>query len=229
MQAVQAMTERTPAVLAIDTSSEQAGIALLAGGQVSSLAWHAGRTHTTSLLGQIHHLLDLLGLTASDLSGIAVATGPGAFTGLRVGVSVAKGFSLALGLPLVGVPTLAMTALPVSGPAHDTVAVVAAGRGRIAWARYAGEVGPGVDPADGPRNTTVEELAAEIAALARPAVVTGELSAEAEATLRDVRARVPDAAMRLRRPEAMLALALPRLAAGAADDPVALEPTYLGR
>src|SRR5688500_3324814 len=92
-------------LLAIDSSTEQAGVALFDGARVGELTWHAGRAQTTSLLGQVHHLLDLHDLAVGDLGAVAVAVGPGTFNGLRVGLSVAKGLVLGLSVPLVGVPT----------------------------------------------------------------------------------------------------------------------------
>ena len=67
---------------------------------------------------------------------VAIATGPGAFTGLRVGFGVAKGFHLATGVPLIGIPTLEATALGFAICGIPVVAVVGAGRGRLVWARY---------------------------------------------------------------------------------------------
>src|SRR5215210_4830202 len=99
-------------LLAFDSSTEQAGVALFDGVRRAEVAWDAGRTQTTSLLGQVHHLLGLLSLTVGDLGAIAVATGPGTFNGLRVGVSLAKGLAIALEIPILGVPTLAAGALP---------------------------------------------------------------------------------------------------------------------
>src|SRR5688500_17914581 len=93
-------------ILTIDTSSGQGGIALYDGHSLSSRTWPADRAHTTTLLSEIHHLLDRAGVQVRDLAAVGIAVGPGAFTGLRVGFGVAKGFHLATGLPLIGVHTL---------------------------------------------------------------------------------------------------------------------------
>ena len=220
----------SPAVgplLAIDSSTEQAAVGVFDGERGGELTWAAGRTQTATLLGQVHHLLSLHGLVAGDLGAVAVATGPGTFNGLRVGVSVAKGLVLGLGVPLLGVPTLAAAALPHADAARPVVPVVAAGRGRLVWAEY--RYGPdGWGPAAPPRNGTVEELAAHLRAA--EAIVTGELTPEQEATV----AAVPGITLaprplRLRRASAVAALAWDRFLAGEADDPATLEPVYLGR
>jgi tRNA threonylcarbamoyladenosine biosynthesis protein TsaB len=65
-----------------------------------------GGSHATTLLPMIDEALGAAGLGLSELDLLAVSIGPGSFTGLRIGLSVAKGLSLATGLPLVGVPTL---------------------------------------------------------------------------------------------------------------------------
>ena len=222
-----APTERP--LLAIDSSTEQAGVALVDGGRVAELSWAAGRTQTASLLGQVHHLLGLHGLAAADLGAVAVATGPGTFNGLRVGVGVAKGLVLGLGVPLLGVPTLAAAAFPYAGAGLPVVPVVAAGRGRLVWAEYRG--GPaGWDAAATPRNGTAEELVAHVAEMPVGAIVTGELTPEQEGLVAGVAGvTVPPRLLRARRPAAVAALAWVRLAAAETDDPAGLEPVYLSR
>ena len=123
-------------ILSIDTSSGQGGVALYDGRRLSTRSWPADRSHTTTLLSEIHHLLDRAGIRVRDLAAVAIATGPGTFTGLRVGFGVAKGFHLAAGVPLIGVPTLEATALAFISCLTPIVAVVSAGRGRLVWARY---------------------------------------------------------------------------------------------
>lgn len=216
-------------ILAIDSSTEQAGLCLDQGGRLGELSWPAGRSQTVTLLGQVHALLELHGLTASDVGAIAVATGPGTFTGLRVGMSVAKGLVLGWGVPLVGVPTLAAAALPHAAAARPVVPVVAAGRGRLVWATYEGTFAAWrlVVP---PRNGTVEELVAELTARPDEVIITGELDPAQAATLAaSPRARLVPDALRGRRPAAFAALARQRLRRGEADNPVTLEPLYTGR
>lgn len=74
-------------------------------------------THSQRLLKQIERIREDIGVEWSELAGLAVSMGPGSFTGLRIGLSVAKGLALAVGLPLLGVSTLdglarQVTALP---------------------------------------------------------------------------------------------------------------------
>ena len=215
-------------ILAIDTSTEQAGIGLFANGHVASLSWHAGRSQTITLLDQVHRMLALGGIEAADLTGIAVATGPGAFTGLRVGMSVAKGFNIALGVPLIGISTLAAAAFPILSPDRVAIAVVSAGRSRIAWQPFSSGGDGSPTPLEQPLNSTLAELAEAVLKLHVPLII-GEFSEMDAAVLVAHGAHVVPASLRLRRPESLLALASHRFACGEFDDPVTLEPVYLGR
>lgn len=214
-------------LLALDTSTEHAGVALFDGAHLAEIAWPAGRDQTVTVLAQVHHLLDLNGLTVRDIAAVAVATGPGMFSGLRVGAGVAKGLVLGLGVPLLGVPTLDAAALPYADADRPTIAVVAAGRGRLVWAGY-GPTPAGWQQTVPPRNGTAADLAARLAAAPAPVIVTGELTPEQAEILRDTgNALVPSPALRPRRPAAVAALAWDRFVAGDVDDAVSLEPVYV--
>lgn len=218
------------ALLAIDTSTAQAGIALEVNDQITSLIWHAARTHTVSLLPQIHRLLDLNELQPASLSGIAVAIGPGMFTGLRVGLSVAKGLSFALDLPLLGISSLEVTALPHLSPDRVTVATVSAGRGRVVWAPFAPGGHSTPQALASPHNVSAEILIEALARLERPFTVVGELPEGTDSAIAALAGgqRIP-ANLGLRRPEVLLALSRSRFQSGLRDDAAALEPYYLGR
>jgi tRNA threonylcarbamoyladenosine biosynthesis protein TsaB len=209
-------------LLAIDTSTEQASIALFDGVQCSETTWPAGRDQTVSVLDQIDHLLTLTKLSVADLGAIGIATGPGMFNGLRVGMSVAKGFALSANLPLIGVPTLEAVALPHQACGLPVIAVLAAGRGRILWAKNdAGQLGE-------PRNGRPEELAAEIEETESNVLVCGELSRDQRKALGQL-ALVHLATMSgsICRALAVAELAWKRYERGEIDDAVSLEPTYL--
>ena len=94
-------------LLAIDTSGTNALVALgEAGGAVlAERRWAAGYRHGEELLTQIDEMLTAAGVAVAGLSGIVVGTGPGAFTGLRVGLATAKGLAHGLGVPIAGVAT----------------------------------------------------------------------------------------------------------------------------
>jgi tRNA threonylcarbamoyladenosine biosynthesis protein TsaB len=87
-------------VLGIRTDTEQAEIVLLLGGTVHTDSWIAGRSLATTLLAHIDALLRLHDVTMTKLSGIVVYAGPGSFTGLRIGVTVANTLAYSLQLPI---------------------------------------------------------------------------------------------------------------------------------
>jgi len=102
-------------LLAIDTSTAALTVAVLNNGQLlGELSSHAERNHSIGLLPQIRKLLGDLGLKPKDLQAVAVGQGPGSYTGVRIGVSVAKTFAWSLGLDLIGVSSLEAMALGCS-------------------------------------------------------------------------------------------------------------------
>lgn len=123
-------------LLALDTSSAHGTVALLEGRAVLAEVSADVDRHETTLLGRVDTLLGLAGRTKADIRGVAVGTGPGGFTAVRVGIATAKGLCLALACPLVGVSSLAALARSVA-PAEGVVAtLVDAHRGEIFGALY---------------------------------------------------------------------------------------------
>ena len=100
-------------VLAIDTAGTGCYAALYEPGEDTILGASGadiGRGHAERLMEFVDAALDAAGMTLQDVGRIAVAIGPGSFTGIRVGVAAARGLALALGVPVVGVSTLAALA-----------------------------------------------------------------------------------------------------------------------
>jgi tRNA threonylcarbamoyladenosine biosynthesis protein TsaB len=216
-------------ILVIDTSTAQGSVALYDGQQLSTRTWPAARTHTTTLLGEIHHVLAGAGIASDALSAVAVTSGPGAFTALRVGMGVAKGFHLAADTPLIAVSTLEATALPYA--AHERiVAALPAGRGRLVWQHF-GSSGDAVTPLGDPRNGTGDDLVDELSADPDTHfIIAGELTPEHAELLAAVpTATLPPAALRYRQPGAVAELAWRKWLAQDLADPMLLEPVYLSR
>ncbi len=108
-----------PCILAIETSAAVASVALYQGASLLSLAEvRQDRSHARVLMPMIQDVLSQVTLSVDDLSAVAVASGPGSYTGLRVGVSAAKGLCYALGIPLLRIGTLDALAAQVTGWAH---------------------------------------------------------------------------------------------------------------
>lgn len=95
-------------IVAIESASTDLSLALAEpdGALIAVDGWSAGRRQGSELLPRLLALLAAHRRTVRDATALAVGTGPGSFTGLRVGMSVGKGLAVALGLPLVGVPSL---------------------------------------------------------------------------------------------------------------------------
>jgi len=116
-----------------------ASVALSREGELlAEVTWLCRRNHTVELLPTIGRLLAHMTAAKSDLTAIFVCTGPGMYTGLRVGVTIAKGLAHSLNVPLVGVPRLELDAYPHASFDGDIIAVHNAARGELAWATYRG-------------------------------------------------------------------------------------------
>lgn len=120
--------------LAIETS-QVGSISLMKGGEEIGF-WIGGKENSRSqdLVLEISRLLDENHMSKHDISLIAVATGPGSFTGLRVGISIAMGLSQALGCSRIGIPTL--TAMSLIEPETDIICMVPAGKEQCYWQAF---------------------------------------------------------------------------------------------
>ena len=124
-------------LLAIDTSTRYAGVALAVDGQVvSSRNWFSRTNHTAELMPAIVATLQNQDILPKELSGIAVALGPGGFSALRVGVSTAKGLALANGKPILGLSTLELEAHPYIQSGTAVCSLLDVGRQEVAAARF---------------------------------------------------------------------------------------------
>jgi len=208
-------------LLAIDTSTEQAGLALFDGTLLIEQTWHAGRSQTVSVLPRISDVLDSLNLTLDSVGAVGIARGPGTFTGLRVGLSIAKGMMIAARRALIAIDTLEITAAPFVAAGSSVLAVLPAGRRRLVWAVY----GPDQET-QMPRNTTLDELLSYL--MSSPnLVVAGELFPDQRAAIAASHRNVLSSAAGARRPGVLAELAWNRWTEGEIDDPSTVEPLYL--
>jgi tRNA threonylcarbamoyladenosine biosynthesis protein TsaB len=209
-------------LLALDTSGPTARVALmspsgvrLGGGE------RTGERHSAYLLPLCHEILDGAGVGLAGLAGIACGRGPGSFTGLRVGLALAKGLALPFDMPLHLVSSLAALALDLEeqtgrAGAGLLVPVIDAGKGEV-YAQLAGEGELRLTPA-----ALIDRLreSGEVRALAGTGVDRhAELFRAAFSERALVGLRGPSA-------EAVAALALRQRAAGASDDLSAAVPSY---
>ena len=197
-------------LLAIDTATSHAVVALeQPGGPPAVASWPAGQRHGEELLAAIERLLASAEIETEALGGIVVGTGPGAFTGLRVGLATAKGLAHALGVPIVGIATASALLAPAEGEsAGSRILLLPAGpRDRV------------IVDVDGVRL---------LSAGTEPVIPAGS-----ELIAVDLDGRAPAEALALGRAAqgrlgpTLLRLGAARLASGAADDLPRLVPEYV--
>ena len=124
----------------IETSTECCSVALSRGAQIlARRVDETPRQQSAMLAPYIADILRETGLQASDLDAVAVSEGPGSYTGLRVGVSTAKGICFGADKPLIGIDTLQILALQASGSFHRIVAMIDARRMEVYAASFDGE------------------------------------------------------------------------------------------
>ncbi|RZA36575.1 MAG: tRNA (adenosine(37)-N6)-threonylcarbamoyltransferase complex dimerization subunit type 1 TsaB [Lysobacteraceae bacterium] len=130
-------------ILAIETSSELASCALLAGGRVIARSTSGVRTHSQSILPMVQELLAEAGIRLADCDAIAFGAGPGSFTGVRTACGVAQGLAFGAGLPVLPLVTLAAMAEACRARtgAVDVLAVLDARMGEVYWAQYRYDTG----------------------------------------------------------------------------------------
>jgi len=219
--------DKKPLLVAIDTATQYAGLAVFDGNEVLSESfWHANRNHSVELAPELVRMLDRQGATATDVGAVAVALGPGSFTGLRIGLSLAKGLATAQRIPILGVPTLDVLAFQHAEQRRPIWSVIQAGRSRICAARYERRRGRWRQHSE-IHLTTIEGLAELITGRC---LVCGELG-RAETTYiaehndQDIQFAIPSQSMR--RPACLAELAWRRFERGESDDIATLSPIYI--
>ncbi len=124
-------------ILAIDSSGLVATVALLCENiLVGEYTIHNKKTHSQTLLPMIHDMLQMAGTDVKELDAVAVASGPGSFTGLRIGASTAKGLAQALGIPIIPVPTLEGLAYNAAGADALACPLMDARRNQVYYGIY---------------------------------------------------------------------------------------------
>lgn len=216
-----------PLLLAIDTATRFAGLALYDGDIVRSEAyWRSQDHHSVELMPAVVRALDQQGVAVQDLSATAVAIGPGSFTGLRIGLSVAKGLALSQNIPILGVPTLDILAFPHQQQRRPVLAVIQAGRGRLCAARYERRRGRWRQRG----NFELTTLDGLVELLSGRCLICGELREEErnyimERTTEDV--VFARSSQSVRRPACLAELAWQRFQSGQRDELATLSPIYL--
>ncbi len=206
-------------LLAIDTATSRASIALHDGAALhGECTWEAHRRHTVTLVPRIREMLESAGVTFEEITAVAVCVGPGSYTGVRIGVSAAKGMATVRRLPLVGVRTLDILVAAQPADPRALYAIFAAGRKRVGYARYRWSGGAWRAETD-VEILTEAKLSEQID---EPALVVGEIKMQAWGD--DV--EIPPPARHLRRAGYLADLGWAQLRSGCTGDPASVNPIY---
>jgi tRNA threonylcarbamoyladenosine biosynthesis protein TsaB len=214
-------------LLAIDTATRWTGLAIHDGRAiVAESGWLGAGRQTVELAPSVADLLRRTGLQATDLAAVAVANGPGSYTGLRIGLGFAKGLAAANKVKLIGVPTLDIAAAAQPFSEEPLLVVIEAGRTRIWSGQYRWQAGKGWQADGQPQNGEWPALLDE---LEEPVVFAGEISPGAAKTIKAANRahQVVTAAGQVRRAGYLAELGWMRLRRGWTDDPETLAPLYM--
>lgn len=210
-------------LLAVDTSTRYAGVALADGGRVVSCrCWFTLSSHTTELMPAVAATLQGQGVSPQDLDGIAIALGPGGFSALRVGMSVAKGLAMSSKTPLLGVGTLELEALTYLRSGLPVCALLDAGRQEVASAHFDADGRPSREDLICPPEELLSTINAQTIFCGEGMTSWADFIKERLGTLAVTVSWAP--ALRL---YSLAELGQQRLDAGEADDVVTLQPYYL--
>jgi len=213
-------------VLALDTSSRDASVAVLRDGGIAlEYNFSPGDGLSSRLVPSLEFLLRNLGLRLPQVDLFAAAVGPGLFTGIRVGLATLKGLDFSAGRPMIGVNSLEALAFKLAGDGGTVVPLIDARRGELYAAAYRFEAGGRAEVRLSPRLLAPAAVAAALAGLEAPVLVGG--GAEKHADL--LRRALPGCRIQVRSPflaSEIGRIALERFARGEGQE---LRPAYIRR
>jgi len=212
-------------LLAIDTATRGIGLAIYDGSALlAEHLWISRGYHTVQLAPEIALMLRRLHRSIEDVEAIGLAIGPGSFTGLRIGMALAKGLAIAHPLRLIGVPTFDILAYGQPERSDPLLALIEMGRKRVAgvwykWGRVGWEAQS--DPETLDWVEVVERIEGQT-------YVCGEISPVGRSVLGDdPRVVLGSPALCARRPGHLAEIAYRRMRRGDVDQPETLAPLYL--
>ena len=216
-------------ILAFETTAKAGSVALLEGGKLLAESYqNTGLTHSQTLMVMAEDMLKASGKTMADVSAVAVAEGPGSFTGVRIGVAAAKGLAWGGQIPCYGVSTLESMALTLGAYQGYVCPVMDARRSQVYNALFYVNCGQ-VERVTEDRAIALTGLAEELKDLSEPIFLVGDGSNLTFNTLKDTIPSLvlpPEHRMHQRASGVALAAAK-KIAAGDAGDGAALTPNYL--
>ena len=216
-------------ILAFETSAKAASVALMDENKLLGESYqNTGLTHSQTIMVMAQDLLRQCGKTAQDVTAVAVAAGPGSFTGVRIGVAAAKGFSWGGELPCCGVSTLEAMALSLGVWEGYVCPVMDARRSQVYNALFRVHCGECTRVRED-RAISLQDLGQDLQTLEGPVFLVGDGSNLCyNSLLESVPALVLPREHRMHQRASGVALAAARkLAAGESCDGAALVPNYL--
>ena len=161
-------------ILALETSAKAVSAAVTEDGRVLASGYQdTGLTHSRTLMPIVEHIMKNAEITMAEISAVAVAVGPGSFTGIRIGVSAAKGLAFAASIPAVGVSTLAAMARNAAFADGLVVCAMDARRNQIYNALFEAKNGA-LTRLTPDRAIGLDELSQELRGDSRPKIVVGD-------------------------------------------------------
>ena len=213
-------------LLAFETSAKSCSAALHDGQKLlAESCQNSGLTHSQTLMVMAQDLLKVCGKTAADVTHLAVAAGPGSFTGVRIGVSAAKGFAWGAELPVYGVSTLQAMALGLGIHSGHICCCMDARRNQVYNAIFRAEDGVLTRVCED-RAIALADLKTELAQLDGPIYLVGDGAALAHKNLGMELILPPEHRLHQRASGVALA-AIEAMARGESTDGAALQPNYL--
>ena len=216
-------------ILAFETSAKAASVALTENGKLLGESYqNTGMTHSQTLMVMAEDLLKAAGRTVKDLSAVAVAEGPGSFTGVRIGVAAAKGLAWGAQLPCFGISTLEAMAVSLGMYRGYICPVMDARRSQVYNALFYVNQGE-LQRIREDRAIALANLAEELKELNEPIFLVGDGSKLCHSTLKEAVPGLvlpPEHRMHQRAVGVAL-LAEARAAAGETGDGAVLAPNYL--
>ena len=216
-------------ILAFETSAKAASVALTENGKLLGESYqNTGLTHSQTLMVMAEDLLKQCGKTVNDITAVAVAEGPGSFTGVRIGVAAAKGFAWGRELPCYGISTLEAMALSLGVWEGHICACMDARRNQVYNARFFAAHGS-LTRFKEDRAISLEDLKKELEQVLGPIFLVGD---GAELTYKTLSKDIPNLILppehrRHQRAVGVALLAEKKAAAGESGDGNALSPNYL--
>ena len=216
-------------ILAFETSAKAASVALMHDGKLlGEIYQNTGLTHSQTLMVMAEDLLKQCGKTVDDVTAVAVAEGPGSFTGVRIGVAAAKGFAWGKNIPCYGTSTLEAMAESLGVYEGYVCPVMDARRSQVYNALFYVNQSA-ITRVKEDRAISLAELGQELKALDGPIYLVGDGS---DLTHRTLSGEIPNLVLppehrKHQRATGVAILAAKKQTAGESGDGAALQPNYL--